>query len=504
MKKLQYILFIVSVFVLFISPNSLSQILIENGNNSNFKKIKYIENPLLKSKVATNYFPNKTGDFWEYVEEDTTSLFGQQLVLKFSISREVISDTIMNNGIKYSKIKWQNEANSVNYPPSFDFIRVDSTGKIFIYFNSDDYLLFDITIGVNQAYSSHILDHYWKILDKYTVIGFGDTLQSIDFGLFNQNNNMVEFYSLVENFGIVSYQKNLLNYALPKGKFWGAAINGLKYGTLIVKKQTVDWKEFYPLHIGDYWVYEGEDGGIPTTSTVRVISDTLMSDGSLYYELEEIDYTFEQKTFSYRRIDSLGIVYYWDYLNNLAMKYFEFSQTVGDTLISFFDNFSFRLDDKYLNLRTSLYELHYYLYPDIGFVNNDYDFGIGLYKTTGDQVFSELSGAYINGLMIFGDTVLTSLKERTINVPTQYVLYPCYPNPFNSSTSLTFYLPFSTDIEINLYSTLGEKVKSILNKNLSNGYHKQLIDANGLSSGVYFVVLITKDIRLASKIVYLK
>lgn len=504
MKKLLYIIFIISVFVLFISSSSLSQILKENGNNSNFKKVEKVQDTLLKNKVSTNFFPNKTGDFWEYIEEDTTSLFGQQLVLKFSISREVISDTTMNNGITYSKIKWDNEANSVNYPPSFDFIRVDSTGKIFIYFNSNDYLLFDITLGINQTYSSHLYNHYWKILDKYTVIGFGDTLQSIDFGLFDQNNMKVETYSLVEKFGIVSYQKDLLNYALPNGKFWGAVINGQEYGTLIVKKQTVDWKEFYPLHIGDYWVYEGEDGGIPTTNTIRVISDTLMSDGSLYYKLEEIDYTFGYKSFTYRRIDSLGKVYYWEYWNNLSKKFFEFSQTVGDTLISFSDYFSFRLDDKYLNLRTSLYELHYYLYPDLGFVNHDYDIGIGLYKTTGDQVFSELSGAYINSLMVFGDTVLTSLEEGTINVPTQYVLYPCYPNPFNSSTTLTFYLPFSTDVDINLYNTLGEKVKSILNKNFSNGYHKQLIDAGGLSSGVYFVELSTKDIRLITKIVQLK
>lgn len=504
MKKLQYILFIVSVFVLFINPSSLGQILKENGNNSSFKKIKKVENTILKSKISTNFFPNKIGDFWEYIEEDTTSLFGQQLVLKFSISREVISDTTMSNGITYSKIKWHNEANSVNYPTSFDFIRVDSTGKIFIYFNSNDHLLFDTTLGVNQTYSSHLLYYYWKILDKYTVIGFGDTLQSIDFGLFDQNNMMVETYSLVEKFGIVSYQKDLLNYALPNGKYWGAVINGQEYGTLIVKKQTVDWEQFYPLHIGDYWVYEGEDGGIPTTNTVRVISDTLMSDGFLYYKLEEIDYTFGYKSFTYQRIDSLGKVYYWEYWNNLPKKHFEFSQIVGDTLSSFSDFFNFRLDDKYLSMSTGLFELHYYLYPDLGFIRNDYDLGIGLYKSTGEQVFSELAGAYINGSIVWGDTTITSIEDSNFIISNNYIIYPCYPNPFNSSSTLTFYTPVSAEVEINIYNTLGEKVRSLLNKNLSNGYHKQLIDANGLSSGVYFVVLITKDIRLASKIVYLK
>lgn len=496
MGKLLYIIFIVSVFVLFISSSSLSQIHKENGNNSNFKKVEKVQDTLLKIKVSTNFFPNKTGDFWEYIEEDTTSLFGQQLVLKFSISREVISDTTMNNGITYRKIKWRNEANSVSYTPTFDFIRVDSTGNVFIYFNSNDYLLFDFTLGINQTYSSHLYSHYWEIMNKYTVIGFGDTLQSIDFGLFDQNNNMVEFYSVVENFGIVSYQKDLLNYALPNGKYWGAVINGQEYGTLIVKKQTVDWEQFYPLHIGDYWVYEGEDGGIPTTNTVRVIRDILMSDGFLYYKLEEIDYTFGYKSFTYRRIDSLGKVYYWEYWNNLSKKSFEFSQTVGDTLTSQYPNFIWRLEEKEFDLK-------FKLYPDLSFNTAEYLFGVGLNGITSEQIWQFLTGAFVNG-HLYGDTAITSIEKAVIELPNQYILYPCYPNPFNSFTTLTFYTPISSDVEINLYNTLGEKVRSVLNKKLSNGYHKQLIDAGGLSSGVYFVVLITKDIRMVSKIVHLK
>ncbi|MCK7525596.1 MAG: hypothetical protein MZV64_52335 [Ignavibacteriales bacterium] len=48
----------------------------------------------------------------------------------------------------------------------------------------------------------------------------------------------------------------------------------------------MDWKEFYPLHIGDYWVYEGPSGSIPTTNSVRVLGDTLMPDGNIYFDFK--------------------------------------------------------------------------------------------------------------------------------------------------------------------------------------------------------------------------
>jgi len=40
----------------------------------------------------SNFFPNNVGDFWEFIEEDITTLFGQFYALKFSVSREVVNE----------------------------------------------------------------------------------------------------------------------------------------------------------------------------------------------------------------------------------------------------------------------------------------------------------------------------------------------------------------------------------------------------------------------------
>ena len=504
MKNYICLLSFVLILDLLFSSNIFAQNPVRNENYSNLKRFERVENIAFKCQISINFFPNKIGDFWEYIEEDTTTLFSQFLSLKFSISREVLGDTIMNNGLTYKKVKWQNEANSVNYLPEYEFLRVDSIGNVNIFYNASDHLLFDFTLDINQTYPAHLLNHYWKVLDKYNVIGFGDTLQAIDFGLFNQNNIMMEVYKIVESFGIIFYQKDLLNYSLPKGNFWGAVINGQEFGTLIVKKQTVDWKQFYPLNIGDYWVYEGFDGNIPIINSVRIIGDTIMPDNNSYSVFKEIDHTFGYTSLSYRRLDSLGRVFYWEAWNDTVKQYFKFSNSVGDTLKAFSINVFFRLNDKYISSYPDIVELNNYLYPDIAYIQHDYDKGLGLYRTTGDFYLLECSGAYINGEIIYGDTTLVSINEDLFELPKTFSILPCYPNPFNSETTLQFYISNFTNVKIEVYNLIGQSVISIFNDFLPAGYHKQKIELNDLSSGVYFVVINSGSQKLVNKIIYLK
>lgn len=503
MKKLLSLLINVSILVLIIYPNLSAQAFKNDKSDFSTKRFEKVENVGLKNQSSTNFFPNNIGDFWEYIEEDTTTLFGQFYTLKFSVSKEVLDDTLMNNGLIYKKIKWKNEANSVSYPPSYEYLKTDSIGNAHIFYNDSDYLLFDFTLNINQTYPSHLPNHYWKIMDKYSVIGFGDTLQAIDLSMYDQNNNLIEVYQIVENFGIIFYQKDIQNYALPIGNFWGAVINGQEYGTLIAKKQTVDWKQFYPLHIGDYWVYEGEDGVFPITLTIRCISDSIMSDGYLYSKLIMINHTFGNTSTDYRRVDSLGRVLNWDETGNTGKVVLRFSVLVGDTISLNQVQYVKRLDDKYFNQYTNKEELHFFTYPDIVFHNEYYDYSFGLYSSVIEFNYILLKGAYLNGAL-WEDTTITSVENIITNIPHSINIYPCYPNPFNSSTTLSYYIPTTEDVRISLYNALGELTTVLFNGNLNSGYHKLVINANGLVSGVYFIVFNTDDIQLVSKIVYLK
>lgn len=65
------------------------------------------------------------------------------------------------------------------------------------------------------------------------------------------------------------------------------------------------------------------------------------------------------------------------------------------------------------------------------------------------------------------------------------VLQSNYPNPFNSSTNISFLLLDQAETIITIYDVLGRKVKRIKPGILEQGHHDIAISFNGLASGVY-------------------
>ncbi len=60
------------------------------------------------------------------------------------------------------------------------------------------------------------------------------------------------------------------------------------------------------------------------------------------------------------------------------------------------------------------------------------------------------------------------------------------PNPFNSRTQISYYLPAAENVTITVYNTLGQKVRTLLNRFQSPGWHNVVFDASGLAAGIYF------------------
>jgi predicted outer membrane repeat protein len=74
---------------------------------------------------------------------------------------------------------------------------------------------------------------------------------------------------------------------------------------------------------------------------------------------------------------------------------------------------------------------------------------------------------------------------RDINVAAEFVLSQNYPNPFNPSTKIIFTLPKSKNVTIEVYNIIGQKIKTLLNKQMPAGSHKIKFNGQNLSSGVY-------------------
>lgn len=76
--------------------------------------------------------------------------------------------------------------------------------------------------------------------------------------------------------------------------------------------------------------------------------------------------------------------------------------------------------------------------------------------------------------------------EVEISLPEQNNLSQNYPNPFNPNTVVNFDLKYSGFVKINIYSTDGKQILSLVNKMTDHGSYSLSIDGNGLSSGLYF------------------
>lgn len=495
--KTKNILFVIVLFFSFllniVSAPILTAQSLKNNFDPNEKKdiFQRVETALSPNALQANFYPIADGDFWEYITADTTTLLGQFYGdLKFSITKEITGDTLMTNGITYKKVKWENIANSVNYPEWYDYHRIDTTGNVHLFYEGSDYLLFDFSLAIGQSYPSHLPNHTWKITDRYEVIGFGDTLQAIDFELLEQGTILKEKYSFVENFGMIYYHQNIEDYSMPEGNFWGAVINGEEYGTLIATKQTVNWSEFYPLHIGDYWVWEGQSGYIPFTLTKRIIDYIMMPDNNFYFLTE--DSLLE-------RIDSTGNIFYWNSLAQTGLKIRALNSTIGDTIKTddFGEGARWRVNYKYPG------EIFLFLYPDLIYFGEYYTSGLGLTYWTIEGGWGYLRGSYINGVL-YGDTTITQVQGNHSQIPNAIVLYQNYPNPFNSITIIKFDLYFPTKVEMIIYNCLGEELYKFDEEFLNTGSYQINLSLDNLSSGVYIYQLKTKFNTLTKKMLYLK
>lgn len=92
----------------------------------------------------------------------------------------------------------------------------------------------------------------------------------------------------------------------------------------------------------------------------------------------------------------------------------------------------------------------------------------------------------------------------TSEMPTAYSLSQNFPNPFNPSTKISFAIPKSTNVSLNIYTVNGQLVKTVINNNLNAGWHEVTVQANDLASGVYIYRIQTDDWGYSRKMILMK
>ncbi|MCP4631590.1 MAG: T9SS type A sorting domain-containing protein, partial [candidate division Zixibacteria bacterium] len=79
-----------------------------------------------------------------------------------------------------------------------------------------------------------------------------------------------------------------------------------------------------------------------------------------------------------------------------------------------------------------------------------------------------------------------------------------YPNPFNASTTISYTLSSTSDVNLEVYNLLGQKIETLINGEVEAGNHSITWDASSLSSGIYFSKLTVGNFVSTRKLNLLK
>jgi len=81
-----------------------------------------------------------------------------------------------------------------------------------------------------------------------------------------------------------------------------------------------------------------------------------------------------------------------------------------------------------------------------------------------------------------------SLNGTTVDsrAPAVFSTVGNYPNPFNASTAITFILPKSEQVIVDVYNVAGQKMATLTEGFMTAGTHAVSWDASGFSTGIYF------------------
>ncbi|MBU1637355.1 right-handed parallel beta-helix repeat-containing protein [bacterium] len=98
----------------------------------------------------------------------------------------------------------------------------------------------------------------------------------------------------------------------------------------------------------------------------------------------------------------------------------------------------------------------------------------------------------------------TSSLHEIAGMPTDFMLYANYPNPFNAATTLRFDVPMESDITLSIMNVLGQQVAELVSERVRPGAYRVNWNASGFSSGLYLAVLQTDRQRWITKMMMLK
>ncbi|MBN2425522.1 MAG: T9SS type A sorting domain-containing protein [Calditrichaceae bacterium] len=394
------------------------------------------------SLTSLEFYPLQIGNYWIYNDSSCIDICYSRIVIK-----KVLADTIMPNGNMYYYILVQDLKSVIS---EIQFERIDSlSGFIYRYesVDSSEWIQGKLYAEPGDTFNTYKDDGFVMYHGETTIQAFGSLKKSKNYTA--QYFSYWESYNFVQGLGFYSKEYHL-DIGTRIESLQGAVINGQVYGDTSLPVtpvtpviDTLNCLAFYPLHIGDYWIYKnyGEmyDPWPPyvypfeETIVRKIVADSLMSNGHTYVTIIQSEDSKSPQIY-YERIDTLtGFVWAYNKYDSTESIIQKLFVNPGDTFfvksngsdyfqgeVSYFGQdtiaaFEFLKEQKVYNV-LSLWTEQYKLVSDIGLYDLNYGFDVGWGKW-------KLNGCIVDGI-VYGDTSLPSPYSPPIDTMTCLSYYP--------------------------------------------------------------------------------
>jgi len=326
-------------------------------------------------------------------------------------------------------------------------------------------------------------------------------------------------YKELDNRIVGIYKKPNSNklYAATKYKIYEITNTTI---SVIKSLSIIDEQAFYPLKVGNKWIYDYTATDWIMNSSVdiyyrEVLSEKMKQNGKKYFEvLEKFVYLGITDTV-YERIDTTeGKVYRYEpdcpnseqFIEELVLEVNDstfasrFESCIEHPPTELVSQQGYNLWGFYgMNrnyLSSSLLTSDYNLYSEVGLL---------YIKLSDDNYFRTfiLKGMVKDGI-VYGDTTLTNVGDENNSIPTVYRLEQNYPNPFNPTTKIKWQSPSAGYQTLKIYDVLGNEVATLVNEYKNAGSYEVNFDASKVSSGIYFYQLQAGSFIETKKMLLLK
>jgi hypothetical protein len=113
-------------------------------------------------------------------------------------------------------------------------------------------------------------------------------------------------------------------------------------------------------------------------------------------------------------------------------------------------------------------------------------------------------GLVIDNMVVDKQTNAVEGDSKAKATPVDIDLFHNYPNPFNASTVISYHISSPSHVRLEVFSMLGQKVRTVVSQNQNAGQYNVAFDAGDLPSGVYYYRIETEHFQWQRKMQLVK